>query len=308
MNYRGHTFISLGNGNQPFNRLIAIVKDNYDKFPKPIIIQYGSTVVEDSRFICFDFLGEKDYFDLLTNAYCFITHGGVGSILSATQVGVKAIVLPREAKYCEVVDDHQISFTMKMVELGRIVMLEEYLNFTDSFNCKLELDKNNNDDRKYLRIFLEEMNSFKVKKLCLVCSNGGHLRELIQFRDFYNHYPHFFVLNGTTKNENVTKGKYYVFSLFERDLYFFRNLWEAVVMFNRERPNLILSTGAGICIPVALVAKCLGVKIYYIETMAKVTVLSKTGHIMKVLSDKFFVPYKNIKGAPKSAVILGSYF
>lgn len=308
MKFKGHTFVSLGNGNQPFDRLIEIIELNKEKFPHPIIVQHGKTKITSSSFVSYDFLGEEDFFELLQNASCFITHGGVGSILSAIKIGVKAIVLPRERKFNEVVDDHQLEFVRLMKKKSYVVGLEEFLTSSYEFPIKLLRENCEEDFLNYLQLFKQHSSIVDPLKICLVCSNGGHLREILQFQDYFVNFNHFYVLNGHTKNVNVVSNRHYILTLFERDLNFFRNIIEAFRILKIERPNLIITTGAGIAVPFALVAKFFNIKVFYLETMAKVDRLSLTGHFMKFLSTKFFVPYNNMRGAPKKSIFIGVYF
>jgi UDP-N-acetylglucosamine:LPS N-acetylglucosamine transferase len=60
----------------------------------------------------------------------------------------------------------------------------------------------------------------------------------------------------------------------------------------KERPGLILSTGAGPAVPFALAGNILGVPSLYIETFARVSKPSLTGRIMYYLAARFFYQWK----------------
>jgi len=73
------------------------------------------------------------------------------------------------------------------------------------------------------------------------------------------------------------------------------NLWEAWVILKKERPRLILSTGAGPAVPFALAGNILGIPSLYIETFTRVTKPSLTGRIMYYLAARFFYQWKPLE-------------
>jgi UDP-N-acetylglucosamine:LPS N-acetylglucosamine transferase len=81
----------------------------------------------------------------------------------------------------------------------------------------------------------------------------------------------------------------------ERDWRFLVNLWEAWVILRRERPQVILSSGAGPAVPFSLVGKSLGISTIYVETIASVSTPSLTGRIMYWLADRFFYQWQSLE-------------
>lgn len=131
-------------------------------------------------------------------------------------------------------------------------------------------------------------------KICIVSSCGGHLAEVRTLRPAYEQYDHFYVLNDQILLPDDMKGRTYFIRHSERDWLFMVNLWEAWQILRRERPRLILSTGAGPIVPFALVGKLLGVRTLFIETAAQVTEPSLTGRVMYHLADRFFYQWKTL--------------
>jgi UDP-N-acetylglucosamine:LPS N-acetylglucosamine transferase len=75
---------------------------------------------------------------------------------------------------------------------------------------------------------------------------------------------------------------------------FLKNLVRAARVFARERPDLIVSTGAEIAIPVVLVANLYRTPVVYIECGAQVAHPSFTGRVMYWLADSFFVQWPEL--------------
>lgn len=69
----------------------------------------------------------------------------------------------------------------------------------------------------------------------------------------------------------------------------------------KERPNLIISTGSEIAIPIFILSKIFKVKTIFIESLCRVNDISTTGKILLNLSDIFLVQWDNLAKIYKKA-------
>ncbi len=130
----------------------------------------------------------------------------------------------------------------------------------------------------------------------IVSSCGGHLTEVRALRPAYAGYPHFYVLNDRALLPPDMVGRTYFITHSERDWRFLVNLVEAYRILRRERPHVLLSTGAGPIVPFALVGKLLfGTKVVFVETLARLEAPSLTGRLMYRLADHFFYPWSALE-------------
>lgn len=132
-------------------------------------------------------------------------------------------------------------------------------------------------------------------KVCVVSSCGGHLTEVRALRPVYERYEHFYVLNDRLLLPEDMEGKTHFIRHSERDWQSLVNLWEAWRILRKERPDLILSTGAGPAVPFVLLGKMLRIPSVFIETFTRVTAPSLTGRIMYRLADRFFYQWKPLE-------------
>ena len=155
-------------------------------------------------------------------------------------------------------------------------------------------------------------------KICLECAEGGHLDEILGIMDAFIGHEIFFVTGKAPTTEKLS-GKYKVYyvrgqsNIREKWMVFFR---EFVMMFKltlvsfillvKERPKIILSTGGGATIPLCYIGKLLGVKIVYMESMARVKKISGTGKIIYPIADLFLVQWKSLLTRYKKAKFWGS--
>jgi UDP-N-acetylglucosamine:LPS N-acetylglucosamine transferase len=79
------------------------------------------------------------------------------------------------------------------------------------------------------------------------------------------------------------------------------SLWIAAM----ERPDVIISTGAGVVVFFCVFAKLFGAKLIFIESMAKVEKPTLTARILYPISDMFFVQWPVLKSFFPKAQYLG---
>ena len=152
------------------------------------------------------------------------------------------------------------------------------------------------------------MGTLRAKKICLASSVGGHLQELLQLRPVYSQHAHFYILNDRIALPEALQGKTYFIRHSERDLLFFWNLWEAFRVFRRERPTHLISTGAGLAVPLALVARLFGIKVMFIETFAAIRRPTLTGRLLYRLADRFVYQWPYLRDHYPAAQYAGTIF
>lgn len=132
-------------------------------------------------------------------------------------------------------------------------------------------------------------------KICIVSSCGGHLTEVRCLMPAYRDYPHFYVLNDKALLPPDMEGNTSFITHSERDWKFLLNLWEAWAILRRERPTLILSTGAGPAVPFALVGRLLfGTRVVFVETITRLQAPSLTGKLMYRLAHDFYYQWQGL--------------
>ena len=105
-------FVTVGTHEQQFNRLIeALDKMKAENvFDDNVIIQIGYSTYEP-KFCEWNKLYPHDkMLEFVSQARIVITHGGPSSFILPLQIGKIPIVVPRQKKYGEHVNDHQLEF------------------------------------------------------------------------------------------------------------------------------------------------------------------------------------------------------
>ncbi len=136
----------------------------------------------------------------------------------------------------------------------------------------------------------------KPIKICLTCSHGGHLNEMLQLLEAFEGQDLFYFCYDADTTRALDPA-YLVPNMAKNPVEFLKNLYRVFKIFRIERPQLIVSTGAEIAIPVVLVGKLFRCKAIYIECGAQVTTPSTTGRVMYYLADALYVQWPELLDA-----------
>lgn len=106
----------------PFDRLlIAIdeaVGDNLIK--DEVFIQRGHTPYKPKHVRFEDFIGFGELCTKIEGSNVVITHAGAGSTLTCLQCKRRPICVPRQKKYGEHIDDHQLPLSQRLHDSGLV--------------------------------------------------------------------------------------------------------------------------------------------------------------------------------------------
>ena len=141
-------------------------------------------------------------------------------------------------------------------------------------------------------------------KIAFVSSVGGHLAELLALLDELEEHERFFVLQDPSPLVPAAEKTYYVLHA-ERDWRVAVNFLEFARIFGAERPDLVITAGAGVAIPAAFFARLAGIPVLYIEPISSVTRLSLTGRLMQPFANKFFVQWPELRAQQVRGAVLG---
>lgn len=154
------------------------------------------------------------------------------------------------------------------------------------------------------------LNKWKKIKLCLTCSAGGHLTELSQIGECYSKYRRFFITFKREDTKELAKQErvYFVEDPSRNPINLIKCLFQTFSILKKERPNVIISTGAGVAVPTCFLGKFLfKSKIIFIESFCRIKEPSLSGKLIYPISDLFLVQWKNLlKFYGKKAIYRGS--
>lgn len=126
--------VMLGTQNNSFHRLLEEIDRLIinGKIREKVIVQAGYTKYESQNMKIIDFVSSEELEKLEQQAYCVITHGGVGSIIESIEKGKKVIAVPRLKQYGEHVNNHQLDIVESFDKLGYIIGITDVSQLSDA--------------------------------------------------------------------------------------------------------------------------------------------------------------------------------
>ena len=123
--------VTLGTQDKPFSRLLKVIEKAIKKgvIQEKVIVQAGYTPYKSDVMEVFDLIPVDEFEKLMKDADLVISHGGVGSILSALKKGKKVIAAPRLSKYNEHTNDHQLELVTAFAKEGYLLPLKDFSKF-----------------------------------------------------------------------------------------------------------------------------------------------------------------------------------
>jgi UDP-N-acetylglucosamine:LPS N-acetylglucosamine transferase len=144
------------------------------------------------------------------------------------------------------------------------------------------------------------------KKIGLICSAGGHFTEMLQLQEAFKGHR-LFVITYREKATLNQKNTYYL-KTWRSPTGFIVGLIKIFIIFLKERPDILFSTGSEIAVPPFYLGKFLfRTKLIYLECSAQVYRPSLTGRCVYPITDLFLVQWEFLlkKYGPKAKYVGG---
>lgn len=141
-------FVTVGTHEQQFNRVVECI-DNMKRdgiIKDEVIIQTGFCTYEPKYCKWSKFITYNEMVSNIKNARIVITHGGPSSFIMPLQIGKIPIVIPRQLKFSEHINDHQVDFVQnisdRMGNIIPIIDIEDLCDKIKNYNAIVEMMNN----------------------------------------------------------------------------------------------------------------------------------------------------------------------
>lgn len=150
--------VTLGTQDKKFTRLLDAIEKAVEEgtIQERVVVQAGYTPYQSSRMEIFDYLEQDEFRRLLQEADLVITHGGVGTIMTALKSRKKILAAARLAQYKEHLNDHQTQLLETFEKQGYLIYMR---------------------DLSDIRPYLEQAKTFQPREYA---SNTSHMISLIE--------------------------------------------------------------------------------------------------------------------------------
>jgi beta-1,4-N-acetylglucosaminyltransferase len=133
-----------------------------------------------------------------------------------------------------------------------------------------------------------------ARRALLVCSGGGHLQQLLALEPAWSDLEVSWVTLRGRDTDDLLAGRTFEFAHgpTNRSLRaLMRNLPLAWRVIRARDPDVILSTGAGVCVPFFWVGRLLGRRCVYVESLTRLDSVSLSGRLVHPFASEFFVQW-----------------
>ncbi|MGN9066973.1 PssD/Cps14F family polysaccharide biosynthesis glycosyltransferase [Ligilactobacillus agilis] len=148
-------------------------------------------------------------------------------------------------------------------------------------------------------------------KVCMVGSSGGHLTHLYMLKPFWQKHDRFWVTFDKEDARSVLDGERLISCYYPTN----RSLKALVIntmlawkTLRKEKPDLIISSGAAVAVPFFWLGKLFGAKTIYVEVFDRIDKPTVTGKMVYSVTDEFIVEWEEMKKVYPKAKNLGSIF
>src|SRR3989344_994857 len=121
-------FVTVGTHTDQFDRLIKRIDEIAPKIKEKIIVQRGFTKYVPKNVEYFDFTDSMDKY--YKNARIVIAQSATSLIEFILNYGKPVITVPRESKYKEHINDHQVEFAEYFSKKANVLLVRDMNEFT----------------------------------------------------------------------------------------------------------------------------------------------------------------------------------
>lgn len=188
-------------------------------------------------------------------------------------------------------DAHETATKMNVVGEPPVALYSNGSQTMDAFSTILSLDHM----KDMLATNAGQEVEAKPPRAIVIASGGGHLAEALLAIEGVP-LRSIIVTLRLPHTEKTLQGvgwkREYLVNPHGDPFKYLLNIWQSFWLVVKNRPELVISTGAGMVVPTCVIAKLLGARLVFIETAARVTTPSRTGKFLYRFADEFYVQWK----------------
>jgi UDP-N-acetylglucosamine:LPS N-acetylglucosamine transferase len=146
-------------------------------------------------------------------------------------------------------------------------------------------------------------------KICLAASAGGHISQLLKVAACWNGYETFCVTTTEVVRNKLNKsGKVYVVGECNRQhpIRVIAVLLRCLRIVFRERPDVVISTGAAAGCMLCFLGKMIGAKVVWIDSITNVERISLSGRMVRYVADLFLVQWPELADKYQKVEFVGT--
>ncbi|MGB5953401.1 MAG: UDP-N-acetylglucosamine--LPS N-acetylglucosamine transferase [Ornithinimicrobium sp.] len=136
------------------------------------------------------------------------------------------------------------------------------------------------------------MNQAGTARVMFVCSSGGHLAQLMSARSWWENIERIWVTFDTIDAKSQLCGEHVIWAYHpttRNAANLLRNLVLAHRVIRSRRPDVVVTTGAGVAVPFFVIAALYRIPRVFVEVLDRIDTATLTGRLCRPLSTEFCV-------------------
>jgi len=146
-------------------------------------------------------------------------------------------------------------------------------------------------------------------RICLAASAGGHVSQLLKLAGSWDGYETFCVTTTQVVRDKLSGfGEVYVVGECNREhpVRVVAVLLRCIRIMFRQKPDVVISTGAAAGCMLCFLGKMIGAKVVWIDSITNVERLSLSGRMVRYIADLFLVQWPELAGRYKRVEFVGT--
>ena len=133
----------------------------------------------------------------------------------------------------------------------------------------------------------------------IATSAGGHIELMVALRTAFDGYSRVWIVQPSLRAQVLAREGEKVIELPDYDRHplrghYLRNILQALGQVLRDRPRVVVTSGAGATVPFCVLARLFGARVVFVETMARVTGPSSSGKVLSRLASRVLVQWAEV--------------
>lgn len=145
----------------------------------------------------------------------------------------------------------------------------------------------------------------------LVCSPGGHALQLHALAGAWANRTRAWVTLDKPDVRSLLAGEdvVYAYGPTNRSIVnLVRNLLLAIRVIRRYRPAAIVTTGAGLAVPLAWIGRLAGARVVYVETVTRFDSVSLACRLVRPVASRIYVQWEDLVPLVRGSRFAGAVF
>lgn len=136
-------FATVGS-QEPFDRLIRAIDEwATSRGRSDVFAQIGNSAFRPRHIKFTKFLEPVEFNRVVREATIIVAHAGMGSIISALELGKPIVVMPRRGKFRETRNDHQVATAERFGSHGQVIVAQDENDLAEKLDSAITVPGNN---------------------------------------------------------------------------------------------------------------------------------------------------------------------